>query len=120
MTKYQEELIKFYTKDWRKPVFIENAFYINEDTPINDILYTYNEMASRGYLLEERFYFLENAQINSKKDSFCFLYPDVILPVAFEKHPFVIEMEKLIQKYKDSNQHPSKKEFEEVYKLKDY
>ena len=47
MTKYQEELIKFYTKDWRKPVFIENAFDINEDTPINDILYTYSHQPSK-------------------------------------------------------------------------
>ena len=54
MTQYQIKLIEFYTRDGRKPVFIEKYWEINKDTPLEDILYTYNEMACRGYLREEQ------------------------------------------------------------------
>ena len=78
MTKYSQALIDFYTKDGRKPIFIERSFEITEETPIEDILYTYNEMACRGYLIEEQGIFLENAAHFSKKPTFCFLYLSVI------------------------------------------
>ncbi len=120
MTNYQLKLIEFYTKNGRKPVFIEKDWEINKDTPIEDILYTYNEMACRGYLQEERGYFLENARHYSGKDSFCFLYPDIILDTPFELHPYVIASRKLIEKYKKSGGRPTKEELEEVYKLIDY
>ena len=120
MTKYQLALIDFYTKNGRKPVFIEKYWEINKDTPLEDILYTYNEMPCRGYLQVERGYFLENAAHYSGKNSFCFLYPDIILDVPFELHPYVIASRKLIEKYKKTGGRPTKEEFEEVYKLKDY
>ena len=120
MTKYQLALINFFTKDGCKPVFIEKSWEINENTPLEDILYTYNEMACRGYLQEERGYFLENAAHYSGKDAFCFLYPDVILDVPFELHPYVVASRKLIEKCKETGTHPTKEEFDEIYKLKDY
>ena len=116
MTKYQLALIDFFTKDGRKPVFIEKSWEINENTPLEDILYTYNEMKSRGYLLQERGIFLENACHYSKKPSFNFLYPDVILGVPFEKHPYVIAMEEYIK----SGKKYDKEEMERIGKLKDY
>ena len=120
MTKYQLALIEFYTKNGRKPVFIEKYWEINKDTPLEDILYTYNEMPCRGYLQAERGYFLENAAHYSGKNSFCFLYPDIILDVPFELHPYVVASRKLIEKYKKTSGRSTKEEFEEVYKLKDY
>lgn len=120
MTQYQIKLIEFYTKDGRKPVFIEKYWEITKDTPLVDILYTYNEMACRGYLQEERGYFLENAAYYSGKDSFCFLYPDVILDVPFELHPYVVALRKLFEKYNKTGIHPTEEEFDEIYKLKDY
>jgi len=120
MTQYQLKLIEFYTRDGRKPVFIEKYWEIDENTPMEDILYTYNEMPCRGYLREERGYFLENAMHYSGKNSFCFLYPDIILDVPFELHPYVIASRNLIEKYKKTGGRPTKEEFEEVYKLKDY
>ena len=116
MTKYSQALIDFFTKDGRKPVFIEKSFDITPDTPLEDILYTYNEMACRGYLLQERGHFLENAHFYSKREAFCFLYPDVILDVPFEKHPYVIAMEEYIK----SGKKYDKEEMEKIGKLKDY
>ncbi len=116
MTKYSQALIDFFTRDSRKPVFIERSFDITPDTPMEDILYTYNEMACRGYLLQERGIFLENACYYSKKPSFNFLYPDVILEVPFEKHPYVIAMEEYIK----SGKKYDKDEIERIGKLKDY
>lgn len=120
MTQYQLKLIEFYTKDGRKPVFIEKDWEITKDTPLEDILYTYNEMPCRGYLQVERGYFLENARYYSGKDSFCFLYPDIILDVPFELHPYVIASRNLIEKYKKNGGRPTKEELEEIHKLKDY
>ena len=116
MTKYSQALIDFYTKDGRKPIFIERSFEITEETPIEDILYTYNEMACRGYLIEERGIFLENAVHFSKRPPFCFLYPSVILNVPFETHPYAIAMKKAFDegiKWNDPK-------WEEIQKLKDY
>lgn len=116
MTKYSQALIDFYTKDDRKPIFIEKSFEITEETPIEDILYTYNEMACRGYLIEEQGIFLENAAHFSKKPTFCFLYPSVMLDVPFEVHPYVIAMKKAFDegiKWNDPK-------WEEIQKLKDY
>ena len=116
MTKYSEKLIEFYTRDGRKPVFIEKSFEITKDTPLEDILYTYNEMACRGYLIEERGYFLQNAMHYSKKPAFCFLYPSVILDVPFEVHPYVIAVQNAIKegiKWNDPK-------WKEIEKLKDY
>ena len=116
MTKYSQALIDFYTKDGRKPIFIEKSFEITEETPIEDILYTYNEMACRGYLIEERGIFLENAAHFSKKPAFCFLYPSVLLDIPFEMHPYVIAMKNAFDegiKWNDPK-------WEEIQKLKDY
>ena len=116
MTKYSQALIDFYTKDGRKPIFIEKSFEITEETPIEDILYTYNEMPCRGYLIEEQGIFLENAVHFSKKPAFCFLYPSVTLNVPFEMHPYVIAMKKALKegiKWNDTK-------WEEIQKLKDY
>jgi len=120
MTQYSQKLIEFFTKNGRKPVFIEKYFDITPETPLEDILYTYNEMPCRGYLIEEQGYFLENAQQYSGKDSFCFLYPSVMLDVPFEKHPDVIALEKLIKECKEAGRKPTKEEFEEIIKLRDY
>lgn len=120
MTQYSQKLIEFFTRDGRKPVFIEKYWEITKDTPIEDILYTYNEMPCRGYLIEEQGYFLENAQHYSGKDSFCFLYPSVILGIPFEKHPDVIAHEKLIKECKETGRKPTKEEFEAIIKLRDY
>lgn len=116
MTKYSEALIKFYTKNGRKPVFIEKSFEITEDTPMEDILYTYNEMPCRGYLIEEQGFFLENAMHYSGKPAYNFLYPSVMLNVPFEKHPFVIAQE---QAFKDGIKWDDPR-WEEIFKLKDY
>lgn len=116
MTKYSQALIDFYTKDGRKPIFIEKSFEITKETPIEDILYTYNEMACRGYLIEERGIFLENAMHYSKKPAFCFLYPSVILDVPFEVHPYVIAMQNA---FKEGIKWDDPK-WEEIQKLKDY
>ena len=116
MTKYSEALIKFYTKDGRKPVFIERVFEITEDTPLEDILYTYNEMPCRGYLVEEQGYFLENAMHYSKKPSYCFLYPSVILDVPFEVHPYVIAIRNA---FKEGIKGDDPR-WIEIFKLKDY
>lgn len=116
MTKYQLALIDFFTKDGRKPVFIEKSFDITPDTPMEDILYTYNEMACRGYLLQERGIFLENAYHYSKKPAFNFLYPSVILDVPFEVHPYIVATQNAFKeglKYDDPK-------WEEIRKLKDY
>lgn len=116
MTKYQLALIDFFTRDGRKPVFIEKSWEINENTPLEDILYTYNEMSSRGYTIQERGIFLENAAHYSKKESYNFLYPDVILGVPFEVHPYVIATQNAFKeglKYDDPK-------WEEIRKLKDY
>ena len=78
MTEYQLKLIDFFTKDGRKPEFIEKYWEITPETPLEDILYTYNEMACRGYLIQERGYFLENAHYYSKREAYCFLYPQVL------------------------------------------
>ena len=121
MTKYSEKLIEFYTKDGRKPVFIEKYWEITPETPIADILYTYNEMACRGYLLEERGYFLENAQHYSRKPAFEFLYPGVILDVPFEKHPYVVARENFIKE--TAGRKLTEEDFnklKEIEKLKDY
>ena len=116
MTKYSQALIDFFTKDGRKPVFIEKSFDITPDTPIEDILYTYNEMPCRGYLIEEQGHFLENAYRYSDKPAFNFLYPSVILDVPFEVHPYVVAMQNAIKeglKYDDPK-------WEEIHKLKDW
>jgi hypothetical protein len=116
MTKYSQALIDHFTVDGRKPIFIEKSFEIAEETPIEDILYTYNEMPCRGYLIEEQGIFLENAVHFSKKPAFCFLYPSVLLDVPFEMHPYVIAMKKAFNegiKWNDPK-------WEEIQKLKDY
>lgn len=120
MTEYQLKLIDFFTKDGRKPEFIEKYWEITPETPLEDILYTYNEMSCRGYLIQERGYFLENAHYYSKREAYCFLYPDVIVDVPFEKHPYVKAVEDLIKKTKEENRRPTKEEFDEVLKLKDF
>lgn len=116
MTKYSQSLIDHFTVDGRKPIFIERSFEITEETHIEDILYTYNEMPCRGYLIEEQGIFLENAMHFSKKPAFCFLYPSVLLNVPFEIHPYVIAMKKALKegiKWNDPK-------WEEIQKLKDY
>lgn len=117
MTKYSQALIDYFTVDGRKPVFIEKSFEITKETPIEDILYTYNEMPCRGYLVEEQGIFLENAAHFSKKPAFCFLYPSIIIAdVPFEVHPYVIAMKKALKegiKWNDPK-------WEEIEKLKDY
>lgn len=121
MTKYSQRLIEFYTKNGRKPVFIEKSFEITPDTPLEDILYTYNEMPCRGYLPEERGYFLENAQHYSGRPAFSFLYPNVILDVPFEKHPYVIATENFIKE--TAGRKLTDEDFQklkEIEKLKDY
>ena len=116
MTKYQLALIEFFTKDGRKPVFIEKSYTINENTPVEDILYTYNEMACRGYLIQERGIFLENAAHYSKKSPYNFLYADVILGVPFELTPYAKAMKEAVM----SEKKLTDEEWEEIYKLKDY
>ena len=94
----------------------EFRFEITEETPLEDILYTYNEMPCRGYLPEEQGYFLENAMHFSKKPAFCFLYPSVILNEPFEIHPYVIAIQKAFKngiKWNDP-------QWKEIQKLKDY
>ena len=120
MTKYQLALIDYFTKDGRKPVFIENSYTVTEETPIEDILYTYNEMANRGYLIEERGHFLENASYYSKKPSFNFLYPDVILDVPYEEHPFVKAINDAFKKFSKTGVKITEEEWKEIYKLKDW
>ena len=120
MTEYQLALINYFTKDDRKPVFIENAYTINEETPLEDILYTYNEMANRGYLIEERGFFLEDAAHYSKKQPYNFLYPDVILDVPYEVHPFVKAMKEAFKKEQETGVNLTMEEWDEIYKLKDW
>lgn len=120
MTKYQLALIDFFTKDGRKPVFIEKSWEINENTPLEDILYTYNEMACRGYLIQERGFFLENAAHYSKKESYNFLYPDVILDVPYEIHPFLKAMKEAFKKEAETGIKITEEEWDEIYKLKDW
>lgn len=118
MTQYSQKLIEFFTKDGRKPVFIEKYWEITPETPLADILYTYNEMACRGYLIEERGYFLENAMHYSGKSAYNFLYPNVILDVPFEKHPEVIAREKILDNCIKENRkltEEERKELEELY-----
>ena len=116
MTKYSQALIDYFTVDGRKPIFIEKSFEITEKTPIEDILYTYNEMPCRGYLIEEQGIFLENAVHFSKKPAFCFLYPSVLLDVPFEIHPYVIAMKKALKEGIKGDV----PKWEEIQKLKDY
>lgn len=116
MTQYSQKLIEFFTRNGRKPVFIEKSFEITPETPMEDILYTYNEMPCRGYLPEEQGYFLENAMHYSGKPAYNFLYPSVMLGVPFEKHPYVIAMEEYVRSGKKFNQ----EEMEKIAKLKDY
>lgn len=120
MTKYQLALIDFFTKDGRKPVFIEKSWEINENTPMEDILYTYNEMANRGYLIQERGFFLENAAHYSKKHPYNFLYPDVILDVPYEVHPFLKAQKEAFKKEQETGVRLTMEEWEEIYKLKDW
>lgn len=121
MTQYSQKLIEFFTKNGRKPVFIEKYWDITPETPLEDILYTYNEMPCRGYLIEEQGYFLENARHYSGKDSYCFLYPSVMLDVPFEKHPYVIEMEKFTKETIGRKiTEEDLERMKEIYKLKDY
>ena len=79
MTEKQIKLIEFYTREGRKPNFIEDINSVDENTPLEDILYTYNEMVNRNYSLEDRCYFLQRAEYRSKKPSFCFLYPNLFI-----------------------------------------
>lgn len=116
MTQYQLALIDFFTKDGRKPVFIEKSWEINENTPMEDILYTYNEMPCRGYLIEEQGYFLENAYHYIKKPAFNFLYPSVILNVPFEVHPYIVAARNA---FKEGLKFDDPK-WEEIRKLKDW
>ena len=116
MTKYSQRLIEFFTRDGHKPVFIENSYEITHETPLADILYTYNEMPCRGYLVQEQGYFLENAMRYSGLPAFNFLYPSVILDVPFEKHPYVIAIEEYIKSGKKWNEEEAKK----IEELKDY
>ena len=120
MTKYQLALIDFFTKDGRKPVFIEKSWEINENTPMEDILYTYNEMPSRGYTIQERGIFLENAAHYSKKESYNFLYPDVILGVPFEEHPHIKALKEAFERIEKTGVRLTDDEWKEIYKLKDW
>ena len=120
MTQYEAKLQELYTKDGRKPVFIENPFKIDENTPMTDILYTYNEMAPRGYLIEERLNFLEIAQRYSKKEAFNFLYPDVILSVPYEEHPSTIAMKNAVKNdvFKKCSEEEREKLWKEIERMR--
>ena len=120
MTKYQLALIDFYTKNGRKPVFIEKSWQIDENTPMEDILYTYNEMAVRGYLIEERGHFLENAFHYSKKPSYAFLYPSIILDIPFEVHPYVKAINDAFKKELETGKRLSKEEWDKIHELKEW